>query len=77
MPTRPLLHAVVASGAAFGVALVLVLLDVGADVRLPAPVRPALPWLLIGSAVVAITLLVGALGTPKKPGPDADERDGG
>ena len=69
---RPLRLILTASGVVFGVTLALVLLDVAADVRLPGAVRPALPWLLVVSLGVAITVLVGALGTPKRPGPPAD-----
>jgi hypothetical protein len=58
----------------FGAALVLVVLDAAAGLRLPGAVRPALPWVLVVSAVVGITLLVGALGTPKRP--DADDAGG-
>jgi hypothetical protein len=55
------------AGATFAVALALVLLDVLAGVRLPVAVRPALPWALVGSTLVGVTLLVGALGMPKRP----------
>ena len=71
-PSRPLLHALTVSGAVFGVALVLVVLDVAAGVRLPGVLRPALPWVLVGSTAVAITLLAGSLGTPKRPGTDEE-----
>lgn len=54
------------SGATFGVVLGLVVLDIAAGVRLPEPVRPALPWLLAGSMLLGITLLVGALGAPPR-----------
>ena len=56
----------------FTVALALVLLDVLAGVRLPGAVRPALPWVLVVSLAVAITVLSGALGTPKRPGSEPD-----
>ena len=59
----------------FGVALALVLLDVLAGVRLPGAVRPALPWVLVLSMAVAITVLAGALGTPKRPERGGDEPD--
>ena len=45
------------------------LLDAAFGVRLPAAVRPALPWLLVASTLVGIVLLVGALGMPKRPAP--------
>ena len=48
------------------VGLALVLLDALAGVQLPQPFRSALPWLLVISSGVGITLLVGALGTPKR-----------
>lgn len=66
---RPLRLLLTMSGVTFGVTLALVLLDVAAGVRLPGAVRPALPWVLVVSLAVAITVLVGALGTPKRPGP--------
>ncbi|HEX8385400.1 MAG TPA: hypothetical protein VF576_04395 [Rubricoccaceae bacterium] len=56
------------AGATFAVALALVLLDVLAGVRLPPAVRPALPYVLVAATVVGTTLLVGALGTPRRPG---------
>ena len=55
------------AGIAFVGSLALVLLDVAADVRLPAAVRPLLPWLLVAATLAGITLLVGALGMPKRP----------
>ena len=65
------------SGAVFAVALALVLLDVLAGLRLPGVLRPALPWVLVLSMAVAITVLAGALGTPKRPGRGgADGPDG-
>ena len=64
---RPLRRLLTTSGVVFGVTLALVLLDVLAGVRLPGVLRPALPWLLVVSLGVAITVLVGALGTPKNP----------
>lgn len=67
-PSRPLLQAILVSGTVFGAALVLVVLDVAAGVRLPGVVRPALPWLLVGAALVCITLLSGSLGTPGRSG---------
>ena len=57
------------SGLVFAGALALVLLDVLADVQLPAGVRPALPWVLVAAAMAGITLLVGALGMPRRPDP--------
>lgn len=74
-PSQPLLQAIAASGAVFGVVLLLVILDVAAGIQLPAGIRPVLPWLLVGTALVSITLLVGALGTPTRPGADAEEPD--
>lgn len=62
-----------ASGLAFVVALALALLDAGAGVRLPQPFRAAIPWVLIVSATVGVTLLVGALGTPKRGSPPPDD----
>ena len=60
------------AGLTFVASLTLVLLDVLAGVRLPAAVRPALPWVLVVSTLAGITLLVGSLGTPKRPErPDA------
>ena len=53
-------------GLVFVVGLALVLLDALAGVQLPQPFRSALPWLLVISSGVGITLLVGALGTPKR-----------
>lgn len=58
-----------ASGAVFAVTLALVILDAAFGVRLPAAVRPALPWLLVASMGVGIVLLVGAIGMPKRPAP--------
>ena len=60
------------SGVVFAVSLALVLLDVLAGVRLPGALRPALPWVLVLSMAVAITVLSGALGTPKRPERDGD-----
>ena len=57
------------AGVSFVVALALVLLDVLAGIRLPEAVRPALPWVLVAATLASITLLVGALGMPKRPGP--------
>ncbi len=55
------------AGIAFVVSLALVLLDVLAGVRLPGAVRPILPWVLVLATLAGITLLVGALGMPKRP----------
>ena len=55
------------AGIAFVVTLALVLLDVVAGVRLPGAIRPLLPWLLVLATGAGITLLVGALGMPKRP----------
>lgn len=52
-----------ASGLVFVIGLALMLLDALAGIRLPQPFRSALPWLLVTSSIVGITLLVGALGT--------------
>ncbi len=60
------------SGIAFAAALALVLLDVLAGIRLPHGLRTALPWLLVLSTLACITLLVGALGMPRRPDPPAD-----
>ncbi len=57
------------AGVAFVAALALVLLDVLAGVRLPAAIRPALPWVLVAATLASITLLVGAIGMPKRPDP--------
>lgn len=65
-----------AAGLAFAVSLGLVVLDVVLGVRLPAGLRPLLPWVLVGATLVGITLLVGAIGTPgraAKTPPPADE----
>lgn len=61
------------TGLVFFASLGLVFLDVLAGVRLPAAVRPALPWALVGATLVGITLLVGALGMPKRPDQPDDE----
>ena len=61
-----------AAGIGFALGLVLMLLDVLAGVQLPQPFRAGIPWLLVVSSGVGITLLVGALGTPKRKAP-ADE----
>jgi hypothetical protein len=63
------------SGLAFVAALALVLLDVLANVRLPASVRPALPWVLTVATAAGITLLVGALGVPRRPDPPDSDND--
>lgn len=57
------------SGLAFVAALALVLLDVLAGVRLPPAVRPALPWVLVLATMAGITLIVGAIGMPRRPDP--------
>ncbi len=56
------------AGIAFVASLALVFLDVLVGVRLPGAVRPLLPWVLILATLAGITLLVGALGMPRKPG---------
>ncbi len=55
------------AGVAFVASLALVFLDVLVGVRLPGAVRPFLPWALILATLAGITLLVGALGMPKRP----------
>ena len=60
------------SGIAFVAALALVLLDVLAGVQLPHVLRSALPWLLVLATLACITLLVGALGMPRRPGPPGE-----
>ena len=57
------------AGIPVAVSLALVLLDVLAGVRLPAAVRPVLPYVLVAATLAAVTLLVGALGMPKRPDP--------
>ena len=60
------------AGYTFAVSLALVLLDVLAGIRLPAAIRPALPWALVAATLAAVTLLVGALGMPRRPDPPGD-----
>lgn len=55
-------------------ALVVAVLDAGLGVRLPQPFRAAVPWVLVASLLVWLTLLSGTLGMPKKPtGPGAED----
>ena len=61
-----------ATGVGFTIGLVLLLLDVLAGIHLPQPFRAAIPWVLILSSGVGITLLVGALGTPKRTRPPTE-----
>ncbi|GAB5534065.1 MAG: hypothetical protein Rubg2KO_03140 [Rubricoccaceae bacterium] len=61
------------TGIGFALGLALVLLDTLAGVPLPQPFRSALPWVLILSSAVGITLLVGSLGTPKRRSTDRKE----
>ncbi len=49
-------------------ALALLVLDAGLGVRLPQPLRPALPFALFAGLCVALALGVGAYGTPQPPG---------
>ena len=66
-PLSPALRRLLAaSGLVFVITLGLVVLDVAAGIRLPGGFRPALPWLLVGSTLVGITLLVGAIGNPSR-----------
>jgi hypothetical protein len=58
------------AGIGFGLGLVLMLLDVLMGIQLPQPFRMGVPWLLIVSSGVGITLLVGALGMPTRTPPD-------
>ena len=55
--------------------LVVVGLDV-AGLRLPQPLRGAVPWVLVGSLLVWLTLLSGALGLPKRPAPPGESAEG-
>ena len=66
--TPGLLRLMRLSGWTLLVTLALVGLDV-AGFRLPQPLRPALPWVLVGSLVVWLTLLSGTIGLPKRPPP--------
>jgi len=61
------------SGIGFTVGLVLMLLDVLAGIQLPQPFRAGIPWLLIVTSGVGITLLVGALGMPKRTSDAAED----
>jgi hypothetical protein len=57
-------------GAAVAVlALVLLLLDIALGIRLPQPLRPALPFILAAGLALALAVGVGAYGTPQRPGP--------
>jgi len=46
----------------------LLALDLLADVRLPQPIRPALPFVLAAAFALALALGVGAYGAPRRPG---------
>ena len=65
------------SGIGFAVAFGLALLDGTGVLRLPQPFRGAVPWVMILTATVGVTLLVGALGMPKREASpeDAAERE--
>ena len=65
--TPRLLLALRVSGWTLLAALVTAALDAGLGVQLPQPLRAAVPWVLVGSLLVWLTLLSGALGMPKKP----------
>ena len=57
-----------ASVALFVALLLLVLADILLGWALPQPVRGWLPWVLAASLALALTLGVGAYGTPSRPG---------
>ena len=59
-------------GAVFVIALVLALLDMLWGVQIPQPFRASIPWVLIVSSAVGTVILVGSLGMPKRPLPDAE-----
>lgn len=59
------------SGVVFLTALILAVLDAVELFRLPQPLRSFIPWLLVGSALLGITLLVSLLGTPSRSGRSA------
>lgn len=65
--TPRLLLALRLSGWTLLATLVLAVLDAVLGVQLPQPFRAAIPWVLVGSLLVWLTLLSGALGMPKKP----------
>lgn len=71
--TPGLLLALRLSGWTLLATLVVALLDAGLGVQLPQPARSAVPWLLVGSLLVWLTLLSGALGMPKKPSPPEND----
>lgn len=50
-----------------GLALLLLLVDIGLDWQLPQPVRSALPFALLVGLLVSLTLGVGAFGAAKRP----------
>lgn len=57
------------------ITLVLLALDLGLDLRLPQPLRGALPYALAVGLCVALVLGVGAYGKPQPPSrPDRAER---
>lgn len=64
------------AGVSFALSFGLVLLDVLTGLRLPAAVRPLLPWVLVAATLAGITLLVGALGMPRRPDPPGGESSG-
>ena len=70
--TPGLLRVMRVSGWTLLATLVVVGLDV-AGLRLPQPLRAAVPWVLVASLLVWLTLLSGAIGLPRRPAPpDAD-----
>lgn len=48
---------------------ILMAVDAGVGLRLPAAMRPLLPWVLAVSTAVALALGVGAWGKPEAPDP--------
>lgn len=81
MPSSPIvltpgvLRLMRVSGWTLLVMLGVVALDV-AGFRLPQPLRAAVPWVLVGSLVVWLTLLSGAIGLPKRPQPTPEAPGG-
>ena len=71
--TPRLLLALRVSGWTLLATLVVAMLDAGLGLRLPQPVRGAVPWVLVASLLVWLTLLSGALGLPKRPSPPSGE----
>ena len=73
--TPGLLRVMRASGWTLLATLVVVGLDV-VGLRLPQPLRGAVPYVLVVSLLVWLTLLSGTIGLPKRPAPmDADAPD--